>query len=288
MQSDIVFGSSISAVYDQYLVPLIFEHYAADMAKRVQAIVAASRASANSAQTRDNDDRQSATRVLELAAGTGVVTRAMASAMPTDVEIIATDLNPAMLEQAQRRGVSGAVRWQKADAMQLPFDDASVDVVVCQFGVMFFPDKVKAFAESRRVLRAGGVLVFNVWDRIEENAWAAAVTEAMARMYPDNPATFMALVPHGYSDSAQIMQDVRGGGFDDDVAIDVVTARSRAESARDVAVALCQGTPLRNEIEVRGGRSLAEATAVAEQFIRERFGNGVIEGQMQAKVVTVG
>src|SRR5215472_15945481 len=133
--SDKVFAGSIPKIYETYLVPLIFRPYADDLAQRVAAL-----------QVR---------RVLEVAAGTGVVTRALAAALPGDVEIVATDLNQAMLDQAAATGTSRPVTWRQADAMQLPFPDGSCDVVVCQFGAMFFPDKAKAFAEARRVLRKG-------------------------------------------------------------------------------------------------------------------------------------
>ena len=135
--SDAVFEGSVPELYDTLFVPLIFQPYADDMARRVAALAPS--------------------RVLETAAGTGVVTRAMALALPGHVELIATDLNPPMLERAVAVGTSRPVHWQQADAMRLPFDDESFDVVVCQFGAMFFPDKVQAFAEARRVLRAGGV-----------------------------------------------------------------------------------------------------------------------------------
>src|SRR5690349_2607472 len=122
---DTVFAGSIPELYETQLVPLIFEPYAADLARRVAAL--------------------HPSRVLETAAGTGVVTRAMARLLPAHAELIATDLNQPMLDRAAAVGTERAVRWLQADAMRLPFDDASFDVVVCQFGVMFFPDKAHAF-----------------------------------------------------------------------------------------------------------------------------------------------
>src|SRR5256885_14920391 len=152
---DIIFTGSIPKLYETYSVPMIFEPYAADLVGRLAS--------------------RSLARVLEIAAGTGVVTRALASALPESVAIVATDLNQAMLDQAAAVGTKRAVKWQQADAMQLPFGDATFDAVVCQFGVMFFPDKARAFAEARRVLRPGGVFLFNVWDRIAENEFADPV-----------------------------------------------------------------------------------------------------------------
>jgi ubiquinone/menaquinone biosynthesis C-methylase UbiE len=151
--SDKVFAGSIPELYERLLVPLIFECYARDLAARVAAAI-------------PND-------VLEIAAGTGVVTRAMAARLPSGARIVATDLNQPMLDEAAKRLPSDArVAWQQADAMALPFPDASFDVVACQFGAMFFPDKVAAYRQARRVLRSGGRFMFNVWDKIADNEFA--------------------------------------------------------------------------------------------------------------------
>jgi SAM-dependent methyltransferase len=171
--------------------------------------------------------------------------------------------------------------------MQLPFDKASFDAVVCQFGVMFFPDKARAFAEVRRVLRTGGVFIFNAWDRIEENEFAMVVTEALATEFPDDPPRFMARLPHGYHDTATIRRDLADGGFSEQPEILSVTARSLAASARIPAMAYCQGTPLRSEIETRDPARLDAATAVAEAALAERFGRAAVDGKIQAHVISV-
>jgi SAM-dependent methyltransferase len=265
--SDKVFTGSIPGLYDTYLVPLIFEPYAADLVDRLRT--------------------RSLGRVLEIAAGTGVVTRALASALPDPVSIVATDLNQSMLDHASHVGTERAVEWRQADAMQLPFADGTFDAVVCQFGVMFFPDRSKAFAQVRRVLKPGGVLIFNVWDRIEENEFADTVTTALEAIFPAAPPRFLARTPHGYHDRGAIVSDVGAGGFTGSPRIDTVAARSRAESCRIPAVAYCQGTPLRNEIEARDASRLAEATDVAAEAIARRFGRGAVDGKIQAHVVTV-
>jgi ubiquinone/menaquinone biosynthesis C-methylase UbiE len=265
--SDAVFAGSIPEFYDTQLVPLIFEPYATDLARRIAALAPS--------------------RVLETAAGTGVVTRALARALPASTELIATDLNQPMLDHAAAIGTARPVTWQKADAMQLPFDDASFDVVACQFGAMFFPDRALAYAEARRVLRPGGTLVFNVWDRIEENEFADVVTDALAVVFPADPPRFMARTPHGYSDRQTIATDVANGGFNAPPRIETIAARSRAATARAPALAYCQGTPLRNEIEARAGATLAEATAACEAAIARRFGTGPIDAKIQAHVVLV-
>lgn len=264
---DTAFAGSIPALYERYLVPLIFAPYADELVRRLAA--------------------HKVTRVLEIAAGTGVVTRAMAKVLPSQVSIVATDLNQAMLDQAAVVPIARAVTWRQADAMQLPFADGSFDAVVCQFGVMFMPDKAKAFAEAHRVLDAGAVCLFNVWDRIEANPFAHVVTLALETVFPANPIRFMARTPHGYHDPARIAADLQRGGFVRSPQIDVVTAQSRGESAQAVALAFCQGTPLRNEIEARDASKLSEATDAVARALEVRYGVGPIEDRIQALVVTV-
>jgi SAM-dependent methyltransferase len=262
-----LFAGSIPELYDSLLVPLIFEACATDLAQRVAAL--------------------NPSRVLETAAGTGVVTRAMARVLPSSVDLVATDLSPPMLARAAAIGTDRPVTWQQADAMQLPFDDASFDVVVCQFGVMFFPDKAHAFAEARRVLRPGGTLLFNVWDRIENNEFADVVTTALAGLFPADPPRFMTRTPHGYFDQATIARDLALAGFTAAPRFETRAERSRAVSPQAAALAYCQGTPVRNEIEAREGVGLAQATSVCATAIAERFGPGPVDGLIQAHVVSV-
>ncbi|HEX5865997.1 MAG TPA: methyltransferase domain-containing protein, partial [Casimicrobiaceae bacterium] len=179
------------------------------------------------------------------------------------------------------------IEWKQADALALPFEDHGFDAVVCQFGAMFFPDKVQGYREARRVLKPGGRFFFNVWDRIEENEFADLVTVAMGAVFPEDPPRFLARTPHGYHDRATIERDLAQGGFAAAPEIVTVAARSRAESARIPAVAYCQGTPLRNEIEARSAAGLDTATDVAALAIGERFGDGVVDGKTQAQVVSV-
>ena len=262
---DRVFSGSIAQLYEQYLVPLIFDPYARDLSNRLAALQPSA--------------------VLEIAAGTGAVTRHMAAQLPDDVSIVATDLNQPMIDHAMSIGTSRSVTWLQADAMHLPFGDGTFDAVVCQFGAMFFPDKAAAFAEARRVLRPGGTFLFNVWDRIEDNEFAECVTQAMAGLFPADPPRFLARLPHGYYDQVAIATALSHGGFTGTNVFATVTEQSRAESPWLVAMAYCQGTPLRNEIESRDASVLAEATDLAAAAIGRRFGVGQVTGKIQAIVI---
>jgi ubiquinone/menaquinone biosynthesis C-methylase UbiE len=264
--TDKLFAGSIPVIYDRLLVPLIFEPYARDLAVRV-------------AQAKPR-------RVLETAAGTGVLTRNLASALPEQTSIIATDLNQPMLDHAAERQAAGRpVAWQQADALALPFKDRSFDVVACQFGIMFFPDKIKGYGEARRVLEPGGHFLFNVWDEIAANEFADVVTQALAAVFPQDPPRFMARVPHGYHDVRKIREELVAAGFAT-IAIETIEQKSVASSPREPAIAYCQGTPLRNEIEARDASRLEEATDAAARALAQRFGSGAIEGRIRAHVIT--
>lgn len=259
------FAGAIPEIYDRLLVPLIFEPYAHDLAERLS--------------------RTEPRAVLETAAGTGVLTRAMAARLPAHARLVATDLNPPMLDRAAARQTGDArIVWKQADALALPFEDREFDAVACQFGAMFFPDKVQGYREARRVLKPGGRFLFNVWDRISDNEFAEVVTDALATLFPDDPPRFMARIPHGYHDAERIRAELAAAGFTH-VAVETVTHKSRG-APRDTAMALCQGTPLRSEIEARDPAGLDKATARATEALAQRFGTGVMEGRIQALVIT--
>lgn len=263
--SDTVFAGSVPEIYDTYLVPLIFESFAANLARHVAS--------------------ESPKKVLETAAGSGVVTRVLAPLLSSDASYVVTDLNQPMLDHAcKKQGEDHRITWQQADALDLPFENESFGAVCCQFGAMFFPDRVAGYLEARRVLRPGGRFVFNVWDRIAENEFADVVTNTAASFFPDDPPLFLARTPHGYHDVGLIHEEVRNAGFSD-VAITTIKETSSAPSPKHPAIAYCQGTPLRNEIESRDASLLDEITECAAKAIAERFGEGSVSGNIQGHVI---
>ena len=265
-ETDRVFTGSIPELYDTFLVPLIFVDYARDLAARLAA--------------------SGARDILETAAGTGVLTRAIAATSAPDARIVATDLNQPMLDHAAKSlAHDRRITWRQADAQDLPFAEHSFDAVLCQFGAMFFPDRVRGYREARRVLRPGGRFLFNVWDRIAENEFADVVTAALARLFPDDPPSFLARTPHGYNDVDAIRSELAAAGFSS-IAAETVEHVSRARSPRDVAVAYCQGTPLRAEIAERDPSGLERATQHAADALARRFGGGAIEGRIRAHIFT--
>jgi ubiquinone/menaquinone biosynthesis C-methylase UbiE len=263
LPTDKVFAGPVPQLYDRHLGPILFQAYADVLAERV----------------RDTDRR-----VLETAAGTGIVTRAIARAAPQST-IVATDLNQAMLDVAAERTAAENVTWRPADAQSLPFEAGSFDLVVCSFGMMFMPDKHAAYTEARRVLRPGGRLIFTLWDRIETNPLMHIADETVAGLFPDNPPHFLARTPCGYTDKARIEQHLRDAGFAS-IAIEEVQRPSGRSTAQEPAMGMCQGTPLRGEIEARNPDGLVPATEAVTAAIRKRFGDGPFQTPMQALLVT--
>jgi len=265
IENDRDFRGSIPELYDTCLVPLIFEDFADDLARRVAG--------------------HAPNAVLETAAGSGVVTRALAPKLDAAATYVVTDLSPPMLDRAAaRQGADTRITWRQADALSLPFDDNVFDAVCCQFGVMFFPDRVAGYRQARRVLKPGGRFVFNVWDRIETNDFANVVTDVAATVFPDDPPRFLARTPHGYHDVDEIEVELKEAGFCD-VTIETLEMESRAPTPRHPAFAYCQGTPLRNEIEARDASLLEDVTDRVEAEIARRFGAGEVSGRIQGHVI---
>lgn len=262
--TDTVFDGSIPAAYDRYLGPLLFEPYAEEVARRARVFTPG--------------------HVLETAAGTGIVTQVLHEAL-TDANIVSTDLNPAMLDVAAKRVRSDKVTFECADAQDLRFADETFDLVVCQFGVMFFPDKVKANAEVRRVLRNGGRYLAVIWDRLERNPASKIVNDALTELYPDDPPAFLTRMPFGYADPGAIEQDMRAAGFDD-VQVETVALSSRPTSARNAAVGLVTGCPLSSEVQERDPDGLQRAVDAAAQALEALNGPSGFESRLSAHIVT--
>jgi ubiquinone/menaquinone biosynthesis C-methylase UbiE len=264
-ENDKAFGGSIPENYDRYMVPLIFEQYAVDLARRAAAL--------------------SPITILETAAGSGVVTRALAPRLLPGTSYVVTDLNQPMIDYAaSRQPPDPRIKWRQADALALPFENAAFDLVCCQFGAMFFPDRIAGYREARRVLKPGGHFLFSVWDRIEENVFADDVTNALAKIFSNDPPRFLARTPHGYYDTALIRSELEMAGFSH-VLIETRAEKSSASSPRVPAVAYCQGTPLRNEIEARDAEKLEAATEYAASVIAGRHGPGQVTAKIQAHVI---
>lgn len=246
--------------YDRCLGPALFAPYARHLAGIVVAHAPRS--------------------VLEVAAGTGILTAELVRASPT-VQLTATDLNPAMVASAARR-VSGPT-WLPADAQSLRFPDSSFDMVVCQFGVMFFPDRAKAFAEVARVLRPGGTFLFTVWDSVDTSPFPAALVAGLAEVLPDDPPDFVVRIPHGYHDLDQIRFDIAAGGLVVE-SIERFVPRGTAASARTLAEGFCYGTPLRFALRERG--DVQQFTEAVAERMTVRLGAGIVEGDLAGFVVT--
>jgi ubiquinone/menaquinone biosynthesis C-methylase UbiE len=261
--TDAVFTGSIPAMYDELLVPIFFEPYAEDLAGRVGDLTAGA--------------------VLETAAGTGVVTRALARALSEQVRIVATDVNEAMLRLAER-SAPRPITFQRADAQRLPFADGEFDAVVCQFGVIFFPDRDAAYREAHRVLAPGGRFLFNTWDRLEHNQTSLVVARAVADEIPHDPPRFIERIPFGYYDDDRIRADLQRAGFES-VTIDVVE-RVTVCSARSAAVGLCVGTPFRGAIEERAPGRLDAIAAKAAEALEALAGPEGLQNRMRGLVVT--
>ncbi len=254
-----VFAGSIAENYHRYLVPLIFEEYARDLALRTRV------------------PRHGA--VLEIACGTGVLTRHLRDTLPETARLVATDVNPAMVDAARTNVESHrTIEYRPADGTALPFADGSFDVVFCQFGVMFYPDKGLGYREAARVLKPGGTFVFNVWDSLERNPLCGIVHDTVVRTFPEDPPNFLAL-PFGYHDIDEIRSELQSAGFSD-VTLSVLPRESRAPSARDVATALLAGSPLATQLaELGRDRQAFEAVEAA---LVENYGSDDVAAPMQS------
>ena len=261
------FSGSVPNTYHNFLGPLIFDAYAKDMTARLAHVL------------------KHNARVLELAAGTGIVTKQVLAALPASAKLTVTDISEPMLGVAKSALSDPRLTFQPADACQLPFPDKSFDALVCQYGVMFFPDKVQAMKEARRVLTPGGTYIFNIWDSFEHNPIPKTVHETLAALIPTNPIPFLAKMPYGYSDRAEIERVTRAGGFIN-VKIETVEFPCSAPTAADVARAWVEGTPILAALTERGITDPSPFRAATEKALAAKFGNAPCRSTMRAIVAT--
>ncbi|UCH46861.1 MAG: methyltransferase domain-containing protein [Betaproteobacteria bacterium] len=254
------FTGSIPENYDEWLVPHLFDGYADDLARRVLALRPRT--------------------VLELAAGTGILSRKLRDGLPNDSDLVASDLNAPMLDIARTKFQPGeSVRFEQVDAIDLKFADASFDAVACQFGIMFFPDKARSYTEVHRVLKPGGSYLFNVWDSWEQNPFAQIAHQVVETTFPNDPPGFYK-VPFGYYDAGEIRKAVAKAGFSK-VTVEHLPLTSPIASAANFAKGLVFGNPLQDEILARGGNPEAVCTQV-EKAIERNLGTDL---SLQALIV---
>jgi ubiquinone/menaquinone biosynthesis C-methylase UbiE len=257
------FSGSIPEFYDRLLGPVLFEPYAVDLAARLP--------------------QGEALRVLELACGTGIVTRRLRESLDSRATLVATDLNEPMLVYASTSVPNPGITWQQGDAQALPFAEGSFDAVVCQFGFMFLPDKPQGFREARRVLAPGGVLLANVWHSLDANPPAAVIHATSAALFPSDPPLFMR-VPYGYHDQEQLASDMIAGGWEE-ILFETLGVESIGTSAEDFARGFARGSPLTHEL-VQRGADLDEVTRAFTQALVPVGGERPFKAALSATVIT--
>ncbi len=259
------FTGEIPKYYEKYLGPLIFKEYAEDLAHRVSV--------------------PSNGVILEIAAGTGMATRKLRDTVSSDVHIIATDITNDMLDMAKKKfDDNDNIEFQLANAIDLPFEDSKFDVLVCQFSLMFFPNKIEALKEAKRVLKPGGTFIFNVWDSFKHNDFVRIVNQTVVNCLPFEPPIFFS-VPFGFYNIEVIKELLYEAGFTE-LEIAVLPKISKSNEARDVASGFVLGTPVRLQIEESAEEPLEKIVDIVERSIGDEFGYNSLEANIQAIVFT--
>jgi ubiquinone/menaquinone biosynthesis C-methylase UbiE len=257
------FSGSVPENYDRYLGPVLFEPYARELVARIP--------------------RRDGVRVLEIACGTGIVTRHLRDALPPSATVTATDLSEAMVGYAARSVAAAGIVWQPADAQSLPFGDGAFDLAVFQFGLMFLPDKVRGFAEARRVLAPGGQLIAAVWQSLDANPFAAAMARTLADLFPADPPRILDVI-HGYGDPERIAADMRAAGWDD-IAFEPVAINGHGRAAADLATGFAYGSPIAQVLAQRGADPQRFVTDLTPRLI-EVGGDAPFTPALAAVVIT--
>lgn len=246
------FVGDIPSHYDRGLGPNIFVDYADRLAERCHEI--------------------KPSNVIELAAGTGILSRRLRNTLSPETRLVVTDLNPPMLDVAKSKFTDADnVEFTVANAMALPFEDSEFDLMVCQFGVMFFPDKTASYREAARVLQSGGTYIFNVWSAMSENPFSQLAHEVTAKFFPDNPPGFYK-VPFHYGDPEDVRADLAAAGWQD-VEHETIQLNKTIDNPEAFATALVYGNPLIDEIRERGGVDPDTVVAAMLDALHLRFGS---------------
>ncbi|MEW6126263.1 MAG: methyltransferase domain-containing protein [Acidobacteriota bacterium] len=263
--ANVAFAGSIPENYDRFLVPVFFAPYARDLVRRITV--------------------QENAAVLEIACGTGMVTRKLKDTLPATARLVATDLNPEMMEVAKRKFTADEIiEWQQADAMNLPFADETFDAAICQFGLMFVPDKVTALCEVKRVLKPGGIFLFSVWDAIEKNEMAQIAHETIQSFFDNDPPAFYE-IPFSLDNPEGVQAFLKEAGFID-IQMDIVTMTGESPTAQDAARGTVEGNPIINAINERGVDKEKVIEAVAEKLAKQ-LGDKPLKTKLQALVFKV-
>lgn len=260
--STAAFVGSIPEKYEEHLGPLLFEPYAVDLVARI--------------------DTKNIKNVLEIACGTGRVTYHLCNLLPPSLKLVVTDLNPDMISMAQAKLKDKNIEWKVADAQELPFDNESFDLVVCQFGYMFVPDKTGAFTEAYRVLRKGGRLLFNTWDKIENNGAPAVTNEVINAVFENDPPVFYQ-VPFSMHDPKEIESLLKNAGFKN-IKIELVKKEGKSSSALHAAIGFVEGNPVYEEIIKKDPALVAVVREQIKKKLAQKYGDSPMICPLQAFV----
>jgi ubiquinone/menaquinone biosynthesis C-methylase UbiE len=259
------FVGKIPEQYDRYLAPLFFNPYADDLAGRLAVV----------------EDMQ----ILEVACGTGIVTRRLVERLGGRGSVVATDLNEAMFAHARTRLPGrGDAHYRTADGTSLPFESRSFHAVVCQFGLVFFSDQPAGAREAFRVLTPGGVYLLNVWDSLARNPVPRIAHETIAKFFPNDPPRFYT-VPFGSYDRAALEALLRDAGFSE-VRCERVAKQGESPTAADAAIGLVEGNPVYGEIMQRRPDALADIKAAVAANLARELGDRPLRAPLSALVAT--
>jgi len=262
MSDNAAFSGSIPEIYDKYLGPFLFEKYAIDLIERIE-----------------NGEYKS---ILEIACGTGIVSKFLPEIFTNDEKIICSDLNPDMIEIAKKKVKEDRIEWKVVDMQEMPFDDNTFDLVFMQFGIMFAPDKEKAFREMYRVLKPGGKLLFNVWQSLEKNRFAFITNEIVTGHFKENPPAFYQ-VPFSYGDENEIKRILSKVGFRD-ISLDNLKKSTTAEDAGLLAKGLVEGNPVILQINERDPALLPVIEKELTNELVQKMGDKPLKAELNAIV----